>query len=81
VFLEGKRNLPLFFCIINTSMSEIILISDLIDLKKRKEKELEFYKKQLDELRLRMFIIQSEINITNKIIVMIESESIVEIKK
>jgi len=62
-------------------MSEIILISDLIDLKKRKEKELEFYKKQLDELRLRMSIIQSEINITNKIIVMIESESIVEIKK
>jgi hypothetical protein len=62
-------------------MSEIILITDLIDLKKRKEKELEFYKKQLDELRLRMSIIQSEINITNKIIVMIETESILEIKK
>ena len=62
-------------------MSEIILITDLIDLKKRKEKELEFYKKQLDELRLRMSIIQSEINITNKIIVMIETETILEIKK
>jgi hypothetical protein len=62
-------------------MSEIILISDLIDLKKRKEKELEFYKKQLDELRLRMSFIQSEINITNKIIIMIETESILEIKK
>jgi hypothetical protein len=62
-------------------MSEIILISDLIDLKKRKEKELEFYKKQLDELRLRMSFIQSEINITNKITIMIETESILEIKK
>jgi hypothetical protein len=62
-------------------MSDIILISDLIDLKKRKEKELEFYKKQLDELRLRMTLIQSEINITNKIIIMIETESILEIKK
>jgi hypothetical protein len=62
-------------------MSEIILITDLIDLKKRKEHELEFYRKQLDELMLRMSFIQHEIKITNQIIVMIEHEKIVEIKK
>ena len=66
---------------INTHMSEIILITDLIDLKKRKEHELEFYRKQLDELMLRMSFIQHEIKITNQIIVMIEHEKIVEIKK
>ena len=62
-------------------MSEIILITDLIDLKKRKEHELEFYRKQLDELMLRMSFIQHEIKITNQIIVMIEHEKIMEIKK
>jgi hypothetical protein len=62
-------------------MSEIILITDLIDLKKRKEHELEFYRKQLDELMLRMSFIQHEIKITNQIIVMIEHEKIEEIKK
>jgi len=62
-------------------MSEIILITDLIDLKHRKEKELEFYRNQLEELKLKMSFVQQEIKLTSQIIVMIEHEKIMEIKK
>ena len=62
-------------------MIEIILITDLIDLKHRKEKELEFYRNQLEELKLKMSFVQQEIKLTSQIIVMIEHEKIMEIKK
>lgn len=62
-------------------MSEIILITDLIDLKARKEKELDFYREQLRELQVKMFFVQKEIDLTVDIIDMIEKEKIVEIKR
>ena len=43
-------------------MSEIILISDLLDIKARKQKELQFYIEQMEELKLKMMFIQQEIN-------------------
>jgi hypothetical protein len=55
------------------------MITDLLDIRARKMKELQFYNDQLEELRLKMIFIQQEINLTNKIIDMIEKEAIIDI--
>ena len=60
-------------------MSEILMISDLLDIRARKLKELEFYNEQLNDLKLKMVFIQQEIALTNKIIDMIEKETIIDI--
>ena len=59
-------------------MSEIMMISDLLNIRERKQKELDFYNQQLDELRLKMTFIQQEITLTNRIIGMIEKEQIID---
>jgi hypothetical protein len=60
-------------------MTDIIVMSDLLDIRARKIKELEFYNQQLKELQLKMVFIQQEIHLTNKIINMIEKEQIIDI--
>jgi hypothetical protein len=60
-------------------MTDIIVMSDLLDIRARKLKELEFYNQQLKELQLKMVFIQQEIQLTNKIINMIEMEQIIDI--
>lgn len=60
-------------------MSEILLINDLLDIKARKLKELEFYNQQLKDLQLKMVFIQQEIGLTNKIIDMIQKETVIDI--
>ena len=64
---------------INNVMCEIILMSDLLDIKARKEQELDFYTQQLKELQVKMVFIQQEIKLTNKIIDMIERETVIDI--
>ena len=59
----------------------IILLDEILDLRTRKRKELEYYNQQLEELKLRMFFIQKEIDLTSNIIVMIEKEKMVDLKK
>jgi hypothetical protein len=59
----------------------IILLDEILDLRSRKRKELEFYNQQLEELKLRMFFIQKEIDLTGNIITMIEKEKMVDLKK
>jgi len=59
----------------------IILLDEILDLRTRKRKELEFYNQQLEELKLRMFFIQKEIDLTSNIITMIEKEKMVDLKK
>jgi cell fate regulator YaaT (PSP1 superfamily) len=60
---------------------KIIVISELLETRERKEKELQYYHEQLRELQLRMSYVQAEIHLTTKIIHMIEHEKIVDIKK
>jgi hypothetical protein len=60
-------------------MSEILMITDLLDIRARKMKELQFYAEQLDELKVKMFYIQKEIELTNQIIKMIEAETLIDI--
>ena len=61
-------------------MSEINIIS-LLELQKNKEKDAEliFYKEKLESLRIRQSFIYDEINLTLKIIEMIEKEKIIEV--
>jgi len=59
----------------------IILLDEILDLRSRKRKELEYYNQQLEELKLRMFFIQKEIDLTGNIITMIKKEKMVDLKK
>jgi len=61
--------------------AKIILITDLLDSKARKEKELIFYQEELRRLEERMSYLRLEIKLTNDIIRLIENEKIQEIKK
>ena len=53
---------------------KIILIADLIESNKRKKEELDYYNGQLEELERKMAFIQQEIDLTNRIIEVIEQE-------
>lgn len=59
----------------------IILLSDVYETRERKEKELSYYREQLEVLRRKMFFIQKDIDITNICIQMIENEKVLDIKK
>jgi predicted nuclease with TOPRIM domain len=61
--------------------SKLIIISDLLDTKARKEKELAFYNEQLKELQAKMYWVKKEIDLTNNIIEMIEKEKVMDIQK
>tara|TARA_X000000950_G_C13832448_1_gene626796 strand:+ start:144 stop:320 length:177 start_codon:yes stop_codon:yes gene_type:complete len=52
----------------------ILLLKDFVEQKERKEKELEFYRTELDKLNKKMWFVQKEIELTNKIIDIIENE-------
>jgi len=59
----------------------IILLQDLINIKKRKQSELEFYNTQLNDLKIKMSFIKHEIELTSQIIAMIEKEDILDLQK
>ena len=62
-------------------MSKIILISDIVETKVRKEKELQYYQEELEKLKQKMFFLQKDIEITNLIINMIENEKNLDVKE
>jgi|TARA_Y100000052_G_C2884977_1_gene47655 type II secretory pathway component PulJ len=57
------------------SESNIISIADILEQKLRKEQELEFYEKQLEELQKKMFFVKKDIEVTNLVIEIINDES------
>ena len=61
--------------------TNIIVIQDLLDTKARKEKELVFYQEELKKLQEKMHYIQLEIQLTSDIIVMIENERLMDLRK
>lgn len=62
-------------------MAKIVLLSDLKDLRKQKQQELQYYSERLDELNKKMFFIRKEIELTNFIIDLIEKEKIIDLRK
>lgn len=63
------------------SENRIILLTEVLETKVRKEKELEYYAKQLEELQRKMFFVKKEIDLTNLIIEIIENEKVMDIKE
>ena len=64
-----------------TDKPKLILLTDIIDQKLRKEKELAYYQKQLEELQEKMFFLRKDIDITNLCINIIETEKVVDIRE
>ena len=62
------------------SERKIVLLSDFIEQKVRKEKELEYYTQQLEELQKRLFFLNKEIHLTNLIIDIIDKEQVINVK-
>jgi hypothetical protein len=59
--------------------SLIIDISEIFQHKQRKEKELDFYRKELEKLWLKMSMVREEIRVTETIIGIIETEKVVDL--
>lgn len=59
---------------LSTSNTNIVIITDVLEMRTRKEEELAFYQEQLDKLIEKMRWVQKEIDVTNHIIDLIESE-------
>lgn len=55
--------------------SNIISLADILEQKLRKEQELTFYEKQLEELQKKMFFVKKDIEVTNLVIEIINDES------
>jgi hypothetical protein len=60
---------------------KLILITDFIEQKLRKEQELEFYLKELEELQRKIGYLRQEVSLTNTIITMIKTEQVYDIKE
>jgi hypothetical protein len=58
----------------STSNTNIVIITDVLEMKQRKEEELAYYQEQLDVLIEKMRWVQREIDVTNHIIDLIEQE-------
>jgi len=60
---------------------KLILITDFIEQKLRKEKELEFYEKELVELQTKIGYLRREVDLTNTIINLIKTETVYDVKE
>mgnify|MGYP001429415907 CR=1 FL=1 len=64
-----------------TITKKLILLTDFIDSRVRKEKELEYYQKQLEEIQDKMYWLNRELELTNTIISLVESDKIVDVRE
>ena len=62
-------------------MNKLIVLTDVLETKLRKEKELEFYQKELEKLQQKMLFIRKDIEITNLCIQIIEQEKVLDIRE
>ena len=61
--------------------SKIILLQDVFEHRKRKQKELAFYLQKKEELEKKLMYLRQEINLTDYVIKLIKTEKEIEIKK
>ncbi len=61
-------------------MTKIVLLQDVYAIKEQKEKELAYYREQLEIITEKLIWIEREYKLTKDIIKMIEQESVVAIK-
>ena len=60
---------------------KLIFLADILSSKERKEKELEFYAQEMQKLQDKMYWLRRDIDLTNTIITMIETENIIDFKE
>ena len=61
--------------------NKLIVLTDILEQKLRKEKELDFYMKELEELQRKIGYLRREVDLTNTIITMIKTESVIDFKE
>ena len=59
----------------------IINLQEVYEIRNRKERELDYYNKELQKLQREMAFIKQEINLTNTIIDIIETEKVVDLRE
>ena len=64
-----------------TEERKILFITDLIDQRLRKEKEIEFYEQELHKIEERLFFLRKEKQLTQFIIDIIQQEKVVDIRE
>ena len=60
---------------------KIVFLTDLIEQKLRKEKEIKYYENKLKEITDKLFFLKKEQDLTNLIINVIQQEKITDIKE
>lgn len=60
--------------------NRIILLSEVLESKLRKERELEYYQRELTRIQERIGMLNQDLNLTKVIIEMIEAETVKTIK-
>ena len=60
---------------------KILFITDLIDQRLRKEKEIEYYEKELEKITKKLFFLKKEKDLTELIIGIIQNEKVVDIRE
>ena len=63
------------------SDKKIIFITDLIDQRLRKEKEIEFYETELKKIEEKLFWLRKERQLTQTIIDIIQTEKVIDIRE
>lgn len=63
-----------------TKENRIILLSEVLESKLRKERELEYYQRELARIQERIGMLNQDLNLTKVIIEMIETETVKTIK-
>jgi len=61
--------------------SNIIILSDIYNMRAEKEKELAYYEEKLKELENKLFFVRKEIQLTNFIIEIIEKEKVIDLQE
>ena len=64
-----------------TDEKRIIFITDLIDQRLRKEKEIEFYEEELRKIEEKLFFLRKEQSLTQFIIEIIQNEKVVDLRE
>ena len=58
----------------------ILLLTEILDGRARKEKELAFYTREKERLEIKLAAIRCELSLTDKILMLIRAEKLIEVK-
>ena len=64
-----------------TEERKILFITDLIDQRLRKEKEIDYYEKELVKIEERLFFLRKEKELTQLIIDIIDKEKVIDLRE